>query len=140
MSVAYTPFTPLEHLQIDRQLNIDMTTKEKKEKSDFFALLAQKSLQIRKAFIKTSTKITSPKLTAKDKKTIASRVQILKNVSEGKRNATLDELLKTQQMASELARALQIESSSAFEGYARTVTPTPLFWLRKDDVDINGIL
>ena len=34
---AYTPFTTADHLQIDRQLNQNLSKAEKKEKSDFFS-------------------------------------------------------------------------------------------------------
>jgi hypothetical protein len=54
---AYTPFTTADHLQIDRQLNQNLSKAEKKEKSDFFSRLAQKSLAIRKAFSPTKTKL-----------------------------------------------------------------------------------
>lgn len=57
ISFAYSPFTPAEHLQIDRQLNQPLTQSERKEKSDFFSRLSQKSLAIRKAFSPISTKI-----------------------------------------------------------------------------------
>jgi len=48
---AYTPFSEQEHAQIDQRLNQPLSKKEKKEKSDFFSRLAQKSLAIRKAFL-----------------------------------------------------------------------------------------
>ena len=52
----------------------------------------------------------------------------------------LEELLKTEQLAEEISRSLQIESRDTFEGYAKTKLPTPVFRLPIDDVDLNNIL
>lgn len=140
VSFAYSPFTKAEHSQIDLQLNQSLSPAEKREKSDFFSRLAQKSLAIRKAFYPVKTKLFGAKLTLDDKKSIANRVTTLSSLSESRRTEILDELLKTQQLSEEISRALQIEASKDFQGYARTVIPTPLFWLSVDDVDINTIL
>lgn len=139
-SFAYSPFSKEEHLQIDRQLNQPLSTVEKQEKSDFFSRLAQKSLAIRKAFSPIKTKLYGPQLTKKDQEFIKNRVTTLTTLSETRRNEILEELKKTQQLSEEISRSLQIEASKTFEGYARTIIPTPLFWLPTDEVDINNIL
>ena len=54
---AYTPFTTADHLQIDRQLNQNLSKAEKKEKSDIFSRLDQKSLASRKAYYPSMTKL-----------------------------------------------------------------------------------
>lgn len=137
---AYTSFSANEHSQIDRQLNQKFSQLQQKEKSDFFSRLAQKSLAIRKAFLSISTKLTWAKLTKADQLFIADRIALLKRLPQSKRELALQELLKTQQLAEELSRSFQIASTSSFEGYAKTILPTPLFWLPIDNVDINWIL
>ena len=137
---AYTPFTTADHLQIDRQLNQNLSKAEKKEKSDFFSRLAQKSLAIRKAFSPTKTKLYWAKLSAKDQNDIKSRISAIANLPEEKKKEILEELLKTEQLAEEISRSLQIESRDTFEGYAKTKLPTPVFRLPIDDVDLNNIL
>jgi len=131
---AYTPFTTADHLQIDRQLNQNLSKAEKKEKSDFFSRLAQKSLAIRKAFSPTKTKLYWAKLSAKDQNDIKSRISAIANLPEEKKKEILEELLKTEQLAEEISRSLQIESRDTFEGYAKTKLPTPVFRLPIDDV------
>ena len=46
----------------------------------------------------------------------------------------------SKKLSEEISRALQIEANKEFEGYARTVIPTPLFRLPVDNVDLNKIL
>jgi hypothetical protein len=140
ITFAYSPFTKEEHHQIDRQLNQAIPSAEKKEKSEFFSRLAQKSLAIRKAFLPIKMKLYGPKLTQKDQEFIKNRVATLTTLPEVRRNEILDELKKTQQLSEEISRALQIEANKEFEGYARTVIPTPLFRLPVDNVDLNKIL
>ncbi|MDO4713516.1 MAG: hypothetical protein Q4B28_02465 [bacterium] len=43
-------------------------------------------------------------------------------------------------MAEELARSIQLENSPHFQGYAKTILPTPLFRFKLDEVDINKSL
>ena len=140
ITFAYSPFTKEEHHQIDRQLNQAIPSVEKKEKSEFFSRLAQKSLAIRKAFLPIKMKLYGPKLTQKDQEFIKNRVATLTTLPEVRRNEILEELKKTQQLSEEISRALQIEANKEFEGYARTVIPTPLFRLPVDNVDLNKIL
>ncbi len=141
VSFAYTPFTFSEHQQIDRVLQEPYSQAEQKEKSDFFSRLAQKSLAIRKAFDpEIKTKLYGAKLTAKDENFVASRVKALEQLTPSKRVEALAELLKTQQLAEEVSRSLQIASQKDFQGYAKTKLPTPLFWLPIEEVDINFLL
>lgn len=138
---AYTPFSEQEHAQIDQRLNQPLSKKEKKEKSDFFSRLAQKSLAIRKAFLPNlKAKLYWPALRAEDLASIEDRVRTYQNFTTGRREEMLEELLKTQQISEEISRSLQIESFESFEGYAKTILPTPVFWLPIDQVDINLLL
>ena len=74
---------------------------------------------------------------AEDLASIEDRVRTYQNFTTGRREEMLEELLKTQQISEEISRSLQIES---FEGYAKTILPTPVFWLPIDQVDINLLL
>ena len=85
-------------------------------------------------------KLYGPKLTQKDQEFIKNRVATLTTLPEVRRNEILEELKKTQQLSEDISRALQIEANKEFEGYARTVIPTPLFRLPVDNVDLNKIL
>ena len=77
---------------------------------------------------------------AEDLASIEDRVRTYQNFTTGRREEMLEELLKTQQISEEISRSLQIESSESFEGYAKTILPTPVFWLPIDQVDINLLL
>lgn len=141
VTFAYTPFTFSEHQQIDRVLQEPYSQAEQKEKSDFFSRLAQKCLAIRKTFDpQIRTKLYGAKFTAKDQAFITSRVKALQALSSSQRDEALADLLKTQQLAEEISRSLQIASQKDFQGYAKTKLPTPLFWLPKDEVDLNFLL
>ena len=48
--------------------------------------------------------------------------------------------MDTKKRLEEISRSLQIESFESFEGYAKTILPTPVFWLPIDQVDINLLL
>ena len=139
---AYSPLSEEDHLQIDRELEAlhSLSSAEKKEKSDFFSRLAQKSLAIRKAFLPIMMKLYGPQLNKDDQRFIAERIATLTLLPEERKQAALSDLKAVQYLAEELSRSLQIEASKDFQGYAKTILPTPLFWLPVDDVDINRLL
>lgn len=139
---AYSPLSEQDHLQIDRQLEAfhSLSSAEKKEKSDFFSRLAQKSLAIRKAFLPLTMKLYGSQLSEDDLHFIDERVATLIRVPEKRRQEALATLKQVQYLSEELSRSLQIEASKEFQGYAKTKLPTPLFWLPIDDVDINRLL
>lgn len=141
-STAYSPLSASQHQQIDMQLEAIrwLSKQEKKEKSDFFYRLAQKSLAIRKAFLPLTTKIHWPQLTATDQDAIQKRIEALKLQTPETRQSLLTEIEETQYMAEELARSIQLENSPHFQGYAKTILPTPLFRFKLDEVDINKSL
>lgn len=139
---AYSPLSEQDHLQIDRQLHAfrSLSSAEKKEKSDFFSRLAQKSLAIRKAFSPTKMKLYGPQLTKSDQAFITDRIATLSRLPEKRKQELLSDFEEVQYLAEELSRSLQIEASKDFQGYAKTILPTPLFWLPLDNVDLNIIL
>ncbi len=139
---GYSPLSEQDHLQIDRQLQAfrSLSSPEKKEKSDFFSRLAQKSLAIRKAFLPIKMKLYGPQLNKDDQSFIDERVATLAHLPEKRRQEALADLKQVQYLSEELSRSLQIEASKDFQGYAKTILPTPLFWLPVDQVDINKIL
>ncbi len=139
---SYSPLSEQDHLQIDRQLQAfcSLSSAEKKEKSDFFSRLAQKSLAIRKAFLPIKMKLYGPQLNKDDQSFIDERVATLAHLPEKRRQEALADLKQVQYLSEELSRSLQIEASRDFQGYAKTIFPTPLFWLPVDQVDINKIL
>lgn len=75
-SNAYSPLSASQHQQIDLQLEAirELSKQERKEKSDFFYRLAQKSLAIRKAFLPLNTKIHGTPLTPADQDTVQKRI------------------------------------------------------------------
>lgn len=141
-SNAYSPLSASQHQQIDLQLEAirELSKQERKEKSDFFYRLAQKSLAIRKAFLPLNTKIHGTPLTPADQDTVQKRIMALWAQSPEKRKLILKDMEQTQYMAEELARSIQLENSPHFQGYAKTILPTPLFRFKLDEVDINKSL
>ena len=139
---AYSQFSESQLLEVDEEINnnLDLTCEEKKEKSKYFYLLAQKSLAIRKAFSTINTKIDKVQLTKKDEDSIAYRIKLLKRFNSTKRNQILKNLKNTQLIAFEIWRLYELESNPQFEWYWRTLQPTPVFSLPINNPDISFIM
>lgn len=142
LSFAYSPLTKSQHKYLDKQLSdyASLSPKEKAQEADFFLRLAQKSLEIRKAFTSIQGKIPWAKLQNEDKAYIKDRILTFSSFSKQKLDEELQALKETQLISYELGRSLQIESLSTFQGYAITKLPTPLYRLNKNDIAIHKIL
>jgi len=139
---AYLPLTETQLSTIDSEINSNqhLTYAEKKAKSEYFYWLAEKNLAIRKAFSSISTKITKVNLSEKDNETVNYRINILKVLAKAQRNEILTKLKNIQTMAEELWRLYEIESSPNFVWFWRTLMPTPVYSLIRDEPDINYIM
>lgn len=142
ISFAYSPLSKAQHSYIDQQLSwfSHLSKAEKRQESDFYLRLAQKSLEIRKAFNHGNWKIPWAKLTSEDKAYIKNRVATFSTFTPKKLAEELNEIKETQLIAYEIGRSLQIESLASFEGYAITHLPTPLYRLDKSEFSIHKIL
>lgn len=79
-------------------------------------------------------------MTTDDQLSADKRILALQSAAPALRAQLLTQLEQTQQLAQEISRSIRLEMGKGFEGYARTVMPTPLFWYPVEEVDINKSL
>ena len=138
---AYPKLNEANHKFIDAQLTLfhNSSKSEKKQKSQTYANVANDAKILRNAYLWV---YTWNKLNWKilNKESIENWIQYYNTLNDKRKNTTIESLKEVQNIAEELQRSFQIESEEDFEGYATTILPTPLYWLNKENVDINRIM
>jgi len=140
-SYAYPKLSESNHRFVDNQLNLFHNSSKslKKQKSELYASVANDAKFLRNAYLWAYTwnKLNWKILT---KESIEKWIEQYNKLSDSKKNITLESLKEVQNLAEELQRSFQIESEEDFVWYGTTILPTPLYWLNKNDVDINRIM
>ena len=141
ITFAYPKLSEANHKFVDKSLNRyhNISKELKKEKSELYSKVANDAKILRNAYlwVYTWNKLNGKILT---KESIIQWIQQYNKLSDKRKNSTIETLREVQDLAEELQRSFQIESEESFQWYASTILPTPLYWLNKNDVDINKIM
>lgn len=141
VSFSYSNLTESDNLLADKLLYRykDFPKNLKKEKSDHYLKLAEDSELVLNAYlwIYTWDSFSGNFISEKSVKNWINNYNKLDSDKKSERIDLLEEVIT---LSKELQRSFQIESEDNFQWYASTILPTPLYWLNKDDVDINFIM
>ena len=138
---AYPVLTKSDHEFLDRTINrFQNISKElKKEKAEHYWKVANDAKVLRNAYLCVYT-WDALKWELFTTEEIEKWIEKYNKMSDSKKSETIETLKELQYIAGELERSFQIESEENFQWYASTILPTPLYWLNKDNVDINRIM
>lgn len=138
---AYPNLSESNHNFIDKTINrFHNYTKEiKKEKSETYWKLANDAKVLRNAYLWAYTwdMLTGNFITKED---IEHWIEKYNKLNNSKKSEIIEDLKEIQYVSEELKRSFQIESEENFQWYALTILPTPIYWLNRDNVDINFIM